>query len=275
MRLKHYLPLFTLCALITMSSTTAWALVLKGIVTNNALTPLANVSLKLVGGTTAEQMCLTKNYGAYSFTLSPNTEYKIVVTNADYQTRIVLFNTRNVSDDIMNGEYTYNITLNTINEANSVPVTYSRHKSFPEMVNIKTEVAAITPEVVVEKIDPVKIIEPITTIKPIITTISQKDTTTNSNTNPIVLLAIADTISIVASKLESIKSVTRINSAFANSPTGLNSYLSSINDKLESNYKNKIQKQISRNKQLIDESGNPITSLYAIIANYEKTQRNK
>ncbi|MEQ1733336.1 MAG: hypothetical protein ABL940_06660 [Bacteroidia bacterium] len=266
--LNSYLRLLALCVLITISSTSAWALVLKGVVTNNTLTPLANVSLKLAGGAVAEQTCLTKNYGAYSFTLSPNTEYKIVVTNADYQTRIVLFNTRNITDDIMNGEYTYNITLNTINESNNVPVTYSRHKTFPEMVNIKKEIAVVVPEVIVEKIDPVKIIEPITTTNPTTKNLTQKDTTTK--TINVAVSAIADTTLI-----ERIKSVTRINSGFANSPAELSSYLSSVNDRLESNYKNKIQKQISRNKQLIDESGNPITSLYAIIANYEKTQRNK
>lgn len=273
MLLKHFLHLLTLCTLITISSASAWGLVIKGMVTNNALTPLANVSLKLAGGAVAEQTCLTKNYGAYSFTLSPNTEYKIVVTNSDYQTRIVLFNTRNISDDIMNGEYTYNITLNTINEANGVPVIYSRHKTFPEMVNIRKEVAVIIPEIIVEKIEPIKVIEPTTTIKPAIKTITQNDTTTT--TNIVAVLPVADTAKIAASKLESVKSITRIGSTFANSPAELNSYLSSINDKLESNYKNKIQKQISRNKQLIEESGNPITSLYAIIANYEKAQRNK
>jgi hypothetical protein len=275
MQTKGLIRFILLCCTLVFNSLGLQALVLKGIVTNTTLAPIANVNLKLVGADT-EQAVVTKNYGVYSFELKKNTEYKIVVTNADYQTRIVLFNTNNVSDEIMNGDYTYNIVLNTLSEGAGIAVVYSRHKNFPEMVHIKPEIvtpiAIITPQVITNKKDSVlnttlnnSGITSTTIIKnEAVSNAIKADTTQNSTAN------IKNASQGIASKLESIKSVTRINSAMASNAYDLQNYLMSVNDKVENNYKNKIQKQIGRNKQIIDESSNPITTLYANIANFEK-----
>ncbi len=257
------------------SASQALALAIQGRVLDNTNAPITNATLKITGTNIADQTIITKTDGAFYITLNANTEYKIVATATNYQTRIVLFNTRNITTEIISGEYAYNIPLNLTNTTVGVLVTYSRYKNFVEMVNYKTEAVAIEP--------PIKTEEPIITnpiIKTPTTTVNTNATNDSSKNvaviNPttidtaIIVTPIKSTVQTVASKLESIKAVTRINSDFATNATALKQYVISMDTKAESNYKNKLQRQLSRNKQIIDESGNPITSLYATIANYQK-----
>lgn len=257
----------------------ALALVIQGRVLDNANATIPNATLKITGTNIADQTIITKADGAFYITLNTNTEYKIVASAVNYQTRIIVFNTRNIPTEAIVGEYNYTIPLSLASATMGVPVTYSRYKTFVEMVNYKTEVVAFeapiktpikTEEIIVANIP---INTPTTTVNTTAANDSVKKVaqinTTISDT-AVIDAPIESSVQTIASKLESIKAVTRINSDFANNATALKEYVISMNTKAESNYKNKMQRQLSRNKQIIDESGNPITSLYATIANYQK-----